>query len=56
MQTIKDNLTMKQNRMKQQAYQHRSEREFELVDGVFIRPQPYKQLVTKTTRKEQTST
>ena len=33
--------------MKQQADQHRTEREFELVDWVFIRLQPYKQLSLK---------
>ena len=32
MQVLKDNLTMAQNHMKQQAYQHRTEREFEVVD------------------------
>ena len=47
MQTFKDNLTMPQNRMKQQADQHRTEREFELVDWVFIRLQLYKQLSLK---------
>jgi hypothetical protein len=34
-QILKDNLTMAQNRMKQQAYQHRSERSFEVGDWVF---------------------
>ena len=34
-QILKDNLTMAQNRMKQQADQHRSERSFELGDWVF---------------------
>ena len=47
MQTLKDNLTMAQNRMKQQANQHRTKREFELVDWVFVRLQPYKQLPLK---------
>ena len=47
MQTLKDNLTMAQNRMKQQAYQHRTEREFEVADWVFVRLQPYKQLSLK---------
>ena len=32
MQTLKYNLTMAQNHMKQQANQHRTEREFELAD------------------------
>ena len=47
MQVLKDNLTMAQNHMKQQTYQHRAEREFELADWVFIRLQPYKQLSLK---------
>jgi hypothetical protein len=34
-QILKDNLTMAQNRMKQQAYQHHSERSFEVGDWVF---------------------
>ena len=38
---------MAQNRMKQQAYQHRTKREFEVVDWVFVRLQPYKQLSLK---------
>ena len=47
MQVFKDNLTMAQNRMKQQADQHRTEREFEVVDWVFERLHPYKQLSLK---------
>ena len=47
MQTFKNNLTMAQNRMKQQADQHRTEREFELAYWVFVRLQPYKQLSLK---------
>jgi hypothetical protein len=39
---LKDNLVMAQNRMKQQANQHHSEREFEVGDWVFLRLQPYK--------------
>jgi hypothetical protein len=42
LQILKDNLTMAQNRMKQQADQHRSERIFEVGDWVFLRLQPYK--------------
>ena len=38
---------MAQNHMKQQVDQHRTEREFELVDWVFVRFQPYKQLSLK---------
>ena len=44
MQVLKDNLSMAQNRMKQQADQHRTEREFESADWVFVRLHPYKQL------------
>ena len=40
MQTLKDNLTMAQNHMKQQADQHRTERESELQDWLFVRLQP----------------
>ena len=36
LQLLKENLTIAQNRMKQQADQHRSEREFEVGDGVFL--------------------
>ena len=32
MQVLKDNLTMAQNSMKQQADQHRTKREFEVID------------------------
>jgi hypothetical protein len=42
LQILKDNLTMAQNRMKQQADKHRSERRFEVGDWVFLRLQPYK--------------
>jgi retron-type reverse transcriptase len=44
LQLLKDNLTMAQNHMKQQAYQHRSERSFEVEDWVFLRLQPYKEM------------
>ena len=44
---LKENLTMARNRMKQHADQHRSEREFEEGDWVFVRLQPYKQLSLK---------
>jgi hypothetical protein len=39
---LKDSLTMTQNRMKQQADKHWSERSFEVGDWVFLRLQPYK--------------
>jgi hypothetical protein len=42
LQILKDNLTMAQNRMKQQVDQHRSEISFEVGDWVFLRLQPYK--------------
>jgi hypothetical protein len=41
-QLLKDNLTMAQNRMKQQADQHHSEISFEVGDWVFLILQPYK--------------
>ena len=44
MQVLKDNLTMARNRMKQQEDQHRTKRYFEVVNWVFVRLQPYKQL------------
>ena len=37
LELLKDNLTLAQNRMKQQADQHRSERRFEVGDWVFLR-------------------
>ena len=37
LQLLKDNLTLAHNRMKQQAYQHRSERSFEVGDWVFFK-------------------
>jgi hypothetical protein len=49
---LKDNLVMAQNRMKQQAYQHHSEREFEVGDWVFVRLQPYKQMSLKQKKKD----
>ena len=47
MQVLKDNLTMAQNCMIQQAGQHRTEREIEVADWVFVRLQPYKHLSLK---------
>jgi hypothetical protein len=43
LRTLKENLVMAHNRMKQQADQGRSERQFEEGDQVFLRLQPYKQ-------------
>jgi septum formation inhibitor MinC len=51
LQILKDNLTMAQNRMKQQVDQHRSERSFEVGDWVFLRLQPYKQMSLKQAKK-----
>jgi hypothetical protein len=52
LQLLKDNLVITQNRMKQQAYQHHSEREFEVGDWVFLRLQPYKQMSLKQQKKD----
>jgi retron-type reverse transcriptase len=52
LQILKDNLTMAQNRMKQQAYQHRSEIIFEVGDWVFLRLQPYKHMSLKKANKD----
>jgi hypothetical protein len=43
LRTLKENLVMAQNRMKQQANQGRFERQFAKGDQVFLRLQPYKQ-------------
>jgi hypothetical protein len=45
---LKDNLHMAQNRMKQQADQHPSERVFQEGDQVFLWLQPYKQISLKS--------
>ena len=42
LELLKDNLVTTQNMMKQQAYQHCNEREFELGNCVFMSLQPYK--------------
>ena len=47
LQLLKDNLVLAQNRMKQQADQHRSERSFDVGDWVFLWLQPYKQMLLK---------
>jgi hypothetical protein len=52
LQLLKDNLVLAQNRMKQQADQHRSERSFDVGDWVFLRLQPYKQMSLKQAKKD----
>ena len=52
LQLLKDNLNLAQNRMKQQANQHRSERSFNVGDWVFSRLKPYKQMSLKNTKKD----
>jgi hypothetical protein len=47
LRTLKENLVMAQNRMKQQADQGRSERQFAKGDQVFLRLQPYKKTSLK---------
>jgi hypothetical protein len=46
--TLKENLVMAQNHMKQQADQGRSEREFAEGDQVFLHLQPYKHTSLKS--------
>jgi hypothetical protein len=52
LQLLKENLNMAQDRMKQQANQHRSEISFEVGDWVFLRQQPYKQMSLKKAKKD----
>ena len=52
LQLLKDNLTLEQNRMKQQENQHRSERSFDVGDWVFLWLQPYKKMSLKQTKKD----
>jgi hypothetical protein len=47
LRTLKENLVMAHNRMKQQADQGRSKRQFAEGDHVFLRLQPYKQTSLK---------
>ena len=51
-QLLKDDLTLAQNQMKQQADQHRSEQRFNVGDWVFLRLHPYKQMSLKNTKKD----
>jgi hypothetical protein len=50
LRALKQHLTEAQNRMKQQADQHRTEREFAEGDMVFLRLQPYRQNSIATRR------
>ena len=52
LQLLKENLSIAQNMMKQQADNNRSEREFEVGDQVFLRLQPYKQMSLKQKNKD----
>ena len=52
LQLLKDNLTLAQNRMKQQADQHHSERSFDVGDSVFLRLQPYNKMSLKLAKKD----
>ena len=52
LQLLKDNLNLAQNRMKQHAYQHHSERIFDVDDWVFLRLQPYKKMSLKQAKKD----
>ena len=40
LQILKDNLNLAQNQMKQQTYQHSTERSFDVGDWVFLQLQP----------------
>ena len=52
LQLSKDNLNLAQNRMKQQADQHRSGRSFDVGDWVFLWLQPYKKMSLKQAKKD----
>ena len=52
LELLKDNLTLAQNRMKQQADQHQSERSFDVGDWVFLWLQPYKKMSLKQAKKD----
>lgn len=43
LQTLKDRMVVAQHRLKQQADKHRSEREFNVGDWVFLKLHPYRQ-------------
>ena len=52
LQILKDNLVISKNMMKQQAYQHCNERNFEQGDWLFFWLQPYKQMTLKQLNKD----
>ena len=52
LQLLKDNLTLVQNQMKQQADQHHNKRSFDVGDWVFLRLQPYQQMSLKQAKKD----
>ena len=52
LQILKDNLNLAQNRMKQLADQHCSERSFDVGDWVFLRLQPNKKTSLMQAKKE----
>lgn len=52
LQLLKDNLVLAQNRMKEHADQHYSERSFDVGDWVFLLLQPYKQISLKQAKKD----
>jgi len=52
LQSLKEKLSITQNRMKQQENQHRNEREFEVRGWVFLKLQPYKQMSLKKLKKD----
>ena len=55
LRTLKENLVMAQNRMKQQADQGHSKRQFVEGDHVFLQLQPYKQTSLKVDHCQKTT-
>jgi len=52
LQLLKDNLTLAQNRMKQEAYEHCREISFDVGDSIFLRLQPYKKMSLKKAKMD----
>ena len=52
LQTLKDNLNLAQNQMKQHAYQHRSKKSFYVGKWLFLWLQSYKQMPLKQAKKD----